>query len=423
MGIVGGGKWWGLRCGAALAMVVLLSVVYTVTMKSGQRYKWSGGLSKNERMIMNSTPMHEPTEISPKAYTSTSSGKQASNVVSYWSEEKKVDLATVPAERSSGAQTTKQLKSLPNTTQISSPMLASQTIPPLGNEFVPLRKEDITDVKTFVVFVGFARSGHSIVGALMDAHPDMVIAYEYNVLKYMKKLTSNNDPLLLFNKLYNNTYISATRSWYSEKEARKGYTLSVSQNSWQGRVRRLRVIGDKSGSMTVLQHKMDPTKCQYLVDKMQGNLGISVKAIRVLRNPYDNIATVLLYNTMKIGEIPRNSSEIANFRKPAIATKHISDYFELASGANRIITDCHLPVLYVHLSDLISQPISVMRDMCDFVGVECSVDYLDACAGKLFPSLSKTRNLVKWSQEQIDNVAQNIRSFSEFSRYYYDSDC
>ena len=364
---------------------------------------------------MNSTPVHISTEISPKAYTSTSSGKQVSNIVSYWSEDKQVDLATVPAERSSGAQTTKQLKFLPNATQIISPMLASQTIPPLGNEFVPLRKEDITDVKTFVVFVGFARSGHSIVGALMDAHPDMVIAYEYNVLRYIKrKLTSNNDPLLLFNKLYKNTYNCATRSWYSEKKASKGYTLSVSQNSWQGRVCRLRVIGDKSGSMTVLQHKMDPTKCQYLVDKMQGKLGISVKAIRVLRNPYDNIATVFLYNTMKKGKIPRNSSEIANFRRPAISTKHIRNYFGLASGANRIITDCHLPVLNVHLSDLISQPISVMRDMCDFVGVECSVDYLDACAGKMFKSLSKTRNLVKWSQEQIDNVAQNIRSFPEF---------
>ena len=183
MGIVGGGKWWGLRRGAALAVVVLLFVVYTVMIKGGQRYKWSGGLLHNEQMIMNSTPMHEPTELSPKAYTSTSSAKQVSNIVSYWSEEKKVDLATVPAERSSGAQTTKQLKSLPNATQISSPMLASQTIPSLGNEFVPLRKEDITDVKTFVVFVGFARSGHSIVGALMDAHPDMVIAYEYNVYK------------------------------------------------------------------------------------------------------------------------------------------------------------------------------------------------------------------------------------------------
>ena len=189
---------------------------------------------------MKSTPMHGPTEISSKAYTSTSSGKQVSNSVSYWSEEKKVDLATVLAERSSGAQTTKQLMSLPNTTQISSPMLASQTIPSLGNECVPLCKEDITDIRPFVVFVGF------------------VIAHEYNVLKEIKrKLTSNNDPLVLFNRLYKNTYICATRSWYSEKEARKGYTLSVSQNSWQGRVRRLRVIGDKSGSMTVLYTAQD----------------------------------------------------------------------------------------------------------------------------------------------------------------------
>ena len=91
--------------------------------------------------------------------------------------------------------------------------------------------------------------------------------------------------------------------------------------------------------------------------------------------------------------------------------------------ANRMITDCHLPVLDVHLSDLISQPMSVLRDICDYVSVECSVDYLESCAGKLFQSLSKTRDLVMWSQQQIDSVAANIRRFSELARYSYDCDC
>ena len=30
----------------------------------------------------------------------------------------------------------------------------------------------------------------------------------------------------------------------------------------------------------------------------------------------------------------------------------------------------------MHLGDLISQPMSVMRDICDYVDVECSVDYI-----------------------------------------------
>ena len=85
---------------------------------------------------------------------------------------------------------------------------------------------------------------------------------------------------------------------------------------------------------------MDSTKCQYLVDKIQGNLGISVKAVRVLRNPYDNIATVFLYDTLKKGtyKIPRNSSEIANF---------------LGNLLNILATILVLPLVQIELSQIV----------------------------------------------------------------------
>ena len=417
MGFLEKGKWWGLRCGAALVMISF--VVYTVTMNSQRYYnfKWTRGSSHSQGTDYNG---HESHKTSTEAYSSTASGKQ--NITSY----RRVDrmttsLATISTE---SMHPTRQSV---NGTEYSSPMLESLAIPSLGKKFTPLHGKDITDVKTFVIFVGFARSGHSIVGSQMDAHPDMIIAHEYNVLKNIKKqFTSKNGPLSFFNSLYRNSHDNAVNGWRSEKDVRKGYSLSMSQESWQGRVRRLRVIGDKAGSMTIQEHKRDPTKCLYLVDKVQGTLGISVKAIRVLRNPYDNIATRFLYSTKKSKQklhVPRNSSEIGGFKKHAITTNYISKFLKLVSMANKIITDCHLPVLDVHLSDLIGQPMSVMRDICDYVGVECSVEYLELCAGKLFQSLSKTRSLVKWSQEQIDNVMQNIRRYSEFSRYSYDCDC
>ena len=31
------------------------------------------------------------------------------------------------------------------------------------------------DLKAFVMFVGYPRSGHSIVGALLDAHPHLTV--------------------------------------------------------------------------------------------------------------------------------------------------------------------------------------------------------------------------------------------------------
>ena len=37
-------------------------------------------------------------------------------------------------------------------------------------------------VETFALFIGHGRSGHSLVGAILDAHPEIVIAHEFDVL-------------------------------------------------------------------------------------------------------------------------------------------------------------------------------------------------------------------------------------------------
>ena len=43
-------------------------------------------------------------------------------------------------------------------------------------------------VETFVLFIGYPRSSHSLIGAVLDAHPEIVIPHEYNILAKLKKL-------------------------------------------------------------------------------------------------------------------------------------------------------------------------------------------------------------------------------------------
>ena len=38
-------------------------------------------------------------------------------------------------------------------------------------------------IRTFVLFIGYGRSGHSLVAAILDAHPKIVIAHEFDVLR------------------------------------------------------------------------------------------------------------------------------------------------------------------------------------------------------------------------------------------------
>ena len=66
-------------------------------------------------------------------------------------------------------------------TQERSPEL--RPAPKLQAKFTPLNSSEINGLRLLVFFVGFARSGHSIVGSLLDSHPDVIIAHEYKILK------------------------------------------------------------------------------------------------------------------------------------------------------------------------------------------------------------------------------------------------
>ena len=300
---------------------------------------------------------------------------------------------------------------------------AMKHIPPLA-EFTPLSKDDIKGVRTVVIFIGFARSGHSIVGSLMDAHPDIIVAHEYNILQQAKTLLNERrGPLGLFNALFKNSHGNALHGWRNNGRSEKGYTLSM-KCTWQGRLRRLRVIGDKSAGKSVQQFMEDHSTCLQFVQNIQATAHAPVKAIRVLRNPYDIVATRLLYTASENRKHKlSNVSEFKKYQNAVSLERHIKRLFALTSHVESMITECHLPVLDVHLVDLVRQPRTTMRALCDYVAVECTDDYLEMCEGKVFKRLSKTRDLVEWPQELQQNVASRVRNFTAFQRYSFDCDC
>lgn len=414
---------WIVRC---IVVLVIIALVYTMTSSSKVKAQLVRGVPQQSEVELPALSYRETKKkgFVPSEVDVLSSSTAAREVLQGESKLGRVTaIHGLPVkEQESISNHFLQLKSLSNASTLKLTSL-TERIPLLGPNFTPLGRKDIEDVRTFVIFVGFARTGHSIVGTLMDAHPDIIIAHEYNVLKNIKsQLTSGSKLLALFNGLYRNSYSNAVNGWRSEKKSKKGYNLSMSQETWQGKVRRLRVIGDKAAGMANHQYMTDPTKCQYLVNRMKNTFNISVKAVRVLRNPYDIISTKTLYNTNH--KVPRNASELAHHISPKVLSKDVRRFVEFASLVNKMIVDCHLSVIDIHLCDLVNQPHLVMKDICNSMGVKCLPDYLETCAGKVFKTLSKTRHLVEWPPELIENVEKDIiMRFSEFSRYSYDCDC
>ena len=287
-----------------------------------------------------------------------------------------------------------------------------------------LTEEDITGIEKFVIFVGYARSGHSIIGSLMDAHPNMIIAHEYMIFNKWDseelhyKLNGNRS--YLFNELYRRSYGEAcSRNGYrSKNKDSKGYTLFVN-SSWQGQFKDLKIIGDKSGGKAGKLYSKNSTKAQNFYQEMSNTVKVLIHSLHVVRNPFDIISTAHLYRfggDSQSKYIPPTGTKLND---TAGLDRGIGIFFGYAEGVRNMIQTCKLTVLEIRSEDFVKQPQEIMKRICDFLGVECSPWYLQMCQDKVFPSVSRSRDKVEWTEEQIARVQKLMDTFPYFKGYNF----
>ena len=97
------------------------------------------------------------------------------------------------------------------------------------------REEDkYSRLKYFVFFIGYPRSGSTLTGSLLDAHPNVIIANEYDLTRKFH-LASNQHITrrYLFDQLLNNSVNEATCEQRSP--GYKGLFNYHVPNQWQGK--------------------------------------------------------------------------------------------------------------------------------------------------------------------------------------------
>lgn len=243
------------------------------------------------------------------------------------------------------------------------------------------------DVKKFALFIGYPRSGHTLVGFLLDAHPNMLVASQTSALKYLKHGFGMKQ---IFHLLAQD----------SQRIARTGreqryYSYKV-PHQWHGKFEKLRAIGESTG-MTRL--RQNPSLLRSLRERFTG---VDLRLIHVIRNPYDNISTM----TMRSGEslpesIDRYFSmcEIVEAMKPHSGPGAVHDLFHEL---------------------LIENPKETLKALCVSLGLECDEAYLNDCASIIYKSAHKSRKEVDWNPPLIDDVKQRMRRYSFLERYSYD---
>ena len=286
--------------------------------------------------------------------------------------------------------------------------------------YSPLGEKDISTVEKFVFFVGYSRSGHSIVASLLDAHPNIIIAHEYNLFRNWKGSTHQNRSFL-YNELYQNSYNNAEKGWRSSTKNQKGYTLAV-KDSWQGAFEKLLVIGEKSGAVTAQTYDNDPWSFVQALEELRHTVQVPVKVIHVVRNPYDIISTRLLYADGKTRKSKVHATVDMKHISPRNLSMQVNRTIHIVQNVQELLQNCSLNSLEIHTADFVLDPKHVMNNLCMFLGVECSREYLKKCSDKIFARQSQTRYLVEWPEELIEKVYQMIiKPYQPFWRYTFAS--
>ena len=321
-----------------------------------------------------------------------------------------------------------------------------------------LPKEVVKGVKKFLLFVGYPRSGHSILGSFIDAHPHVAIAHEMMLMRIWKDLSNRQkktgianpffkDQAYLFNVVYRQSYWDA-KSSRSEQSAEKNYTLSV-DSPWQGKYNKyLNVIGDKSGGMTTIVYLSSARDFPRYLNELKETVKVPIKIIHAVRNPFDLASTQLLYKDsnhlpldnhqgkvkVKVSayKSAMNDLEAQGDMEAFEDAKHKTDKLEytvrnLIKKVEAVTKIGDLVgwdnVLEVHNMDLVNNPKDTMSKVCAYLELDCSPEYLQACADKVFGSVSKTRNIVTWTPKLKNMVEKElIQKYSFFSRYSFESD-
>lgn len=257
-----------------------------------------------------------------------------------------------------------------------------------GNILARTFKWDFTQIQAFCMFVGYPRSGHTLVGSLLDAHPDIVISHEMDVLRYLRYGFSKKQILsLIIHK--DKAFTGKGREW-------SGYDYQIS-GLWQGHYRSLKVIGDKEGSESTRQLMKRPE----LLQKVRDEIDYPLRLIHIVRHPLDNITTHY---------IKRNPQQTLQ--------EAIDDYFKRVETNNTVRQNVHSGEWFeLKHETIVDEPVASITKMVRFLGVEPNEEYLNASANKMYKSPHNSRNKIVWPDDLVKQVEERSQKF-DFLRDY-----
>jgi hypothetical protein len=245
---------------------------------------------------------------------------------------------------------------------------------------------DIFDkLQGFALVVGNARSGSTLLGSALDAHPAMVVA---NETAASANFWRGLDRGAILGEIYDNAARNAATGRPSE-----GYAYQIGCPPHLKRD--VRIAGDKIWNPATLLLHGD----HGLIPALEERLGVPIWIVHAIRNPFDTIATM-------------------HRRSGASVADRIRWYFmhcEAAAALRERQPDERF--LDSHHEDLLASPAAEIERLCGFLRIAADAEHLAAVTRVLFDRPRRTREGAPWRQADIAAVQAGIARFPCLARY------
>ncbi len=294
------------------------------------------------------------------------------------------------------------------------------------------------DVHTMVLVSFFPGSGSSLLGYLLTAHPNMVVAHEPD--RQEGSLYDEVSVPVLLNHLLSTDKIrledaAKIQSFETRKKASNLYNLArrtyseqeryiYVPNQWQARYESPEVMGVKN-SLPLAESLLAEERLRKLRKNLE-KAGIRrLKFIFTVRNPYDMVATNVLYwaGNKRVRMVTEDDvNKMLDYQIkvsfPAMCEKG-KKLFKLIKPKS--ILNQATDILINKHEDLVASPAEQLSKLCEFLKVPALPDYLNDCASVVDKYPNQSRHELNWFNLQKKKVAELIDKYHFLSGYSWDS--
>ena len=245
----------------------------------------------------------------------------------------------------------------------------------------------------FVQFLGWPRSGTTLVMSLLNAHPGVLISHECDV-SALVVAGLNRDQILARMAAARARFEEAGSQWF-------GYDYQIASAA-AGENEPV-LLGDKKAGGTAEMFALHPD----IFQRTELTLDVSLRLLVVVRNPFDVIASI---SRNLPGDVPDW------FRIGSDPLASAIDWYSLMSTVvQRAVDVSPCPIHFLSFTDLITDPADTLAMVLRFLGVLESTEEMDPLyaamvRSKVFPTARRPSLSIDWTPEQAHRVRELIKS-------------